>query len=70
MPFDGRDIQHLGIMMAERKAGPFQLEIEFIAACKQAANLKRYTALDPNINEVDDDFDRSPFNRIGGKKPL
>ena len=54
VPFDGRNIKHIGIMMAERKAGPFKCEMEHISAVKRVAISKRYTGLD--TNKIEDDM--------------
>lgn len=43
--FDGRDIKHIGFMMAERKPGDFHLEIEHVWACRRETEAKRYTGL-------------------------
>jgi hypothetical protein len=53
IPFDGRNIKHIGLMMAERKAGPFKCEVESISAIKRVATSKRYTGLDMKLLEED-----------------
>lgn len=45
VPLDGRNIKHVGFMMAERKPGPFKLEIASIEGCKKNSFSKRYTGL-------------------------
>ena len=67
MPFDGRDIQHFGFMMAERKSGPFKLEIESISACKKGAVASRYTGLETNTTDNDDEYRQESRS---GRNPL
>jgi len=45
VPFDGRDIKHIGFMMAERKPGPFHLEVESVSACHKDREVTRYSGL-------------------------
>lgn len=52
LPFDGRDLKHVGIMMAERKPGPFKIEVEHISVCRSTRVGRRYTGIDTHL--VDD----------------
>lgn len=47
IPFDGRSLKHIGFMIAERKDGPFKMEVEHVSACHvDSLPQKRYTGLD------------------------
>lgn len=46
--FEGRGIQYFGIMMAERKNGPFSFQIEWIKCVKGLRKEKRYNLYNHN----------------------
>ena len=54
VPFDGRDVKHIGFMMAERKSGPFRMEVDHVSVC-QSTRLKsrRYTGLHKHYEDDD-----------------